>query len=468
MRVPPEGKTGALSGAALATTGPRASTWRVNTVTAAAIGVVVFGVLNANGREIPSADSQAAKYASAMLARRHALTLDGLVGRVPLYGERAAFQRDRQGHWRNAYPLPPVLEAAAVATILRTTGAVHLDAPLAPALVAKLTASTLISVAAALAFLIARTYATMMPAIAVAAGFALGTGMWPVASQTLWQHASVVWTVTAATWLWVSAATPRRTRVLVILGALLGWAVSARPQTFPMIAVLMAGVLWDATRRERVACATGFLIPAVLFAALNVHWFGSLSGKAAEFAATSLAVHGVRRTWQWPGPGLVGLLFSPSRGLLVFSPIVLAIVAARPAAAERLVLRSTLAAALVQLLVYASFSVWWGGHTYGPRYLLDVVPLLLPAAAMGAARIASGGRGVRLCAAAALAWSIVAAGTGAFCYPRDEWNTDPASVDQFHERLWDVRDSQIARCWARGLSPQNWTLTTRQAWRRTR
>ena len=67
----------------------------------------------------------------------------------------------------------------------------------------------------------------------------------------------------------------------------------------------------------------------------------------------------------------------------------------------------------------------------------------------------------------ALAWSIVTAATGAFCYPNEQWNTDPVNLDQAHERLWEVRDSQIPRCWSRGLAPQNFVLFDREIWRRS-
>ena len=67
---------------------------------------------------------------------------------------------------------------------------------------------------------------------------------------------------------------------------------------------------------------------------------------------------------------------------------------------------------------------------------------------------------------ALLTGALSAVATGAFCYPHDEWNTDPVSVDRAHERLWDVADSQILRCWRHGLSPQNFAFFDRAAWRR--
>jgi hypothetical protein len=233
-----------------------------------------------------------------------------------------------------------------------------------------------------------------------------------------------------------------------------------------MIAILGAGMLAGASRQERIACVLALLLPVAAFAGLNLWWFGHVFGNLPQFERAVLDMHHTRHTWQWPGPGFAGLLLSPSRGLLVFSPIVLVALAARASPAERPVLRWTAAAAAIQLLVYSSFSVWWGGHTYGPRYLLDVLPVLVPAAAIGMCRVARARPVVRLAAATALAWSIIAAGTGAFCYPHEQWNTDPVSVNLAHERLWDVRDSQILRCWRTGWSPQNFALFDRAAWRR--
>ena len=433
---------------------------------AAVLGLFVFLVFNANGREIPSGDSQAAKFAALMLVRHHTLTLDGLVGRIPQYADRQAFQRDRKGRWRNAYPVPPVLEAAGTAAVMRGAGALDLNAPLAAPIVAKLTASFLASLASVLAFLIARRFCGTGAAAILALGFGLGTGVWPMASQTLWQHASVLWSVSAAVWLWTRKDGRRPLAEYAALGLLLGWSVSARPQVLPMIAVLAAGMLVAAPNHKRLVCALGFLVPTSVFAILNLQWFGHALGPASHLAETSLAAHNVWHTWQWPVTGAAGLLVSPSRGLLVFSPIVLVALAAWGTQSHRSIVRWTAGAAAVQFVVYASFSVWWGGHSYGPRYLLDLLPVLVPAAAIGMSRLAPASIPVRALGAAALAWSMVTAATGAFCYPHDEWNTDPVSVNRRHARLWEVRDSQILRCWERGLSPQNFALFNREAWRR--
>ncbi len=114
-------------------------------------------------------------------------------------------------------------------------------------------------------------------------------------------------------------------------------------------------------------------------------------------------------------------------------------------------------AVVLQFVAYAFYSVWWGGHTYGPRYMIDVLVPLAPLAALGVERIA-GNKPLAVVGALLLGWSVLVAGVGAFVYPNERWNTDPASVDRNHERLWQVRDSQILRALESPASPQNQSL----------
>jgi hypothetical protein len=167
-----------------------------------------------------------------------------------------------------------------------------------------------------------------------------------------------------------------------------------------------------------------------------------------------------------PWIGAAGLLVSPSRGLFVYSPVaIIALLGIVPA------LRSlrehglgwALAGAFALYVGYSLYAVWWGGHSYGPRYMLDLIVVLTVPAAVALERVLCG-RAARALCVVALVWSVVATGTGAFF--ADTWNTQPASVDRHHERLWDWHDPQILRAWQSGLHPQNFNLFNDTIWRR--
>ena len=86
----------------------------------------------------------------------------------------------------------------------------------------------------------------------------------------------------------------------------------------------------------------------------------------------------------WSGnfvDGLLGTLISPNRGLLVFSPwiAVALLTLVVPAVRRRLSAHSLICVLIVSLIPYliilSKYSVWWGGHCFGPRYWTDVIPL---------------------------------------------------------------------------------------------
>jgi hypothetical protein len=52
---------------------------------------------------------------------------------------------------------------------------------------------------------------------------------------------------------------------------------------------------------------------------------------------------------------------------------------------------------------------------------------------------------------AIVAWSVAVHAVGVLCYPGGDWNGSPFDVDRAHERLWDWRDSQIARTVRSGI-----------------
>lgn len=450
-------------GDAVATAPTRARLWTW------VIFVSALLLYNSNGREIQSYDSQPTKFAARELALHGRLTLDAVVASAPALAERSSFQRDRSGRYRSAYSVVPSIEAAGVGWLLNATGLVDFTAPLAPSLIAALTASLLTACAVALVFAALARRTDMRTAAFVALGLGFGTNLWPLASRSLWQLETVSFGLALALHAWLRPAEAMKARHVWIGAAGLALAGSARLETAPAIAVVVSGLVVRLGIR-RAAPALGLLATAGgVLMAVQWTWFGSVLGAKMILQSSGLAAHDVTGTFSaQPWYGAIGLLLSPSRGLIIFSPIVLIPLLAVPIvwrqrgeAGERW----WTAAALLQYLGYSCYSMWWGGHTYGPRYLMDALVPLTPAAAAGIAWVAAR-RWRQAVAMAALAWSIAVAATGAFCYPNDRWNTDPADVDKHHDRLWDWRDPQIVRAWQRGPSPQNFSLFERDAVRR--
>lgn len=430
---------------------------------AVVLAAALFIIYNANGREIGNYDSQPTKFAARELLLRGTLALNHVVGATPQLADRPAFVLGRDGAYRSAYSPLPAIAAATIAWPFWKSGLLDVRSPLGPNYIAALAASTLTTAAAVFAFFTARRYMPQARAAILAVSLGAGTGYWSTVSQTLWQHETAVFGLALA--VLTVTAPEMRLRHLAVAGLGLGIAGAARPQLAPAVAVLLAGLISRAGWRRAAVPIAIAAVFAVALIGINVTWFGSPLGALAELEALHPRVHATERTFDPSIAGFAGLLVSPNRGLFVFSPIVLAAFAglapafqrARFAAPAYAGLRWCGLAALAEYGLYASYSVWWGGHTFGPRYMLDVLPLLVPLAA-GGIREARLARPAIALGAAALAWSVIVAGTGAFVFPNERWNLEPRDVDRHHERLWNWSDLQIVRCWERGPSPQNFSL----------
>jgi hypothetical protein len=457
----PAGNLAARHIAMTALPASRASGPGGNALAVATLAIVTSIALNINGREVGSYDTQPTKFAARELALRHTLTLDRVVAAAPALADRPGFARSRDGHYRSAYSVVPSIIAAGPAWLLSAVGILDLEAPLAPAIIAKLTASLLVTIAVVLAYFVARRRAGAVAAAVIAAGYGLGTNVW-LSAQTLGAHETVIATMTAAVLCLTAPGSEWRGWRAWVATAMLGVAGAARPQLAPAIAVLLLSIIVRGGGRPRDWLPISLVaFGAALVVGFNLRWFGSPLGAAPRLEMLHPAVHAVTGTFSThPWTGAAGLLVSPSRGLLVFSPIVLIAAGGLGSAwreGRRGPLGWLLLAAFAQFALYASYTVWWGGHTYGPRYCVDLLPLLVPIAS---AAVPSIGRSrlTKVACFVALAWSVLLAATGALAYPAERWNTDPTEIDRDHARLWDWRDPQFARCWTGGFSPENFNL----------
>ena len=97
-----------------------------------------------------------------------------------------------------------------------------------------------------------------------------------------------------------------------------------------------------------------------------------------------------------PWTALYGTLASPSRGLFIFSPFLIPVALAvvsrlRSAIADRLV-RLTLLWIALHLIGVALKPTWWGGHSFGPRLLTELMPAFAVLTAWAWRNVAAMGR----------------------------------------------------------------------------
>ncbi len=202
-------------------------------------------------------------------------------------------------------------------------------------------------------------------------------------SRTFFSHA---WTASLLFLAWdlivTSEETSRwRSAFLLAAGLLAGWAsISEYPAA--LVAVVLAARVGAGARGKQMSGAALFAAGAVpalaLLAAYDAACFGSpwrLSSACEAFPAYAALA---RRPLLGFGPptlaGLLGTLFSPRRGALLFSPFLLWSIAGWlswwRSGRDRRDCVFTLAVALAVWLPITGYANWDGGWSLGMRYLL--------------------------------------------------------------------------------------------------
>ena len=310
-------------------------------------------------------------------------------------------------------------------------------------------ASWITALSVALMYLVAREFLAVGASLAIAGLCAFATPAWSTASRGLWQHGPSM--LLLALVLWLAVRADRDSRWIRFAGAPAALAFYVRPTNAVWLAAITLFVL-ARHRRYLWAYLLGMLPVVALFSAIDLSIYGHLLAPYSfpqRAAAPGLSVLP-------SAEALAGNLISPARGLFLFVPLFLLSVYGAwlkpqwPAARD---LRPYLAGALVaHYLLICSYTDWWGGHCFGPRYFTDVVPLLvfflIPVVPRMTGR---GGRARLLCGVFCTlsAVSIFIHCEGAINWECMRWNTSPVQIREAPWRIWDWHDIQFLR----GLKP---------------
>jgi len=286
--------------------------------------------------------------------------------------------------------------------------------------------------------------------------FAFATNTWMISSQGLWQHgiSNLALVSTIFCLLKANRTSKFSQKIwLVLAGVACGLLPGIRPTStlFSIAAILYSIFIY---RSRSVFLFLG-LVSAVPSLAWNLYYFGNLTGGYSKMFPTPPYLFTLKNFIGISS----GILISPSRGLIVFSPIVLyslpgayKIFKLRFGRDEKLI--GCLAiSALLLLTSYCFYIVWWAGYSYGPRFTTDILPVacyLINYYCLDLQENFSKNtkkNSIYVCFIILIIYSTFTQFVGAFgSNPGILWNPIPLDLDpQYLYRLWDLRDSQIQR-----------------------
>ena len=437
-------------------------TRRIAAVLFCLMAIVYLG----NLRNVTTGDTWASRYVPFAILNQHTLAVDPYIerftrpfleGKMPwgLY-----FAAPSRGHWMSSYPiLTPVIVTPLYVPAAWWARHKHLD-PGSDAMLfvslamEKLSAALLAALGVAILYLALARVLPGTSALLLALIYAISSPTWSLSSQALWLQN--INELALALLLWALVRDDGSRRVAFWIGLACALAIANKLTNALVVFPVMLWFIWrqfrpagDETPRtgDRLSA---FFAPLVALGLLvivyNFYYFGSLLG-AYESTFKNLGYVGIEGGFHgsWLN-GLVGLLVSPNRGLFVYVPWTIFSIAGAVALIRRDPrgwMTWLAVGALLHFLFYAKLERWYGGYTFGPRYLVDLLPLL----AFWLVPFFERPRGpvLKTLLALAIAFAVGVQLIGAFCYPNGDWNDKPESVDIAPQRVWDWRDTQLLR-----------------------
>lgn len=412
------------------------------------LGLLIFAALMAiyvlNFRWLGSGDSIPTRLLPFSVLREGNLNLDefrwdrGPTGRLPYYVHQPGEHIYSVSTIATALVVTPLY--AVPAWWLASNGISYDDVRARVVIVAmeRISAAVLTALSASLLFVVLRRLTTWRWALGLTLVYALGTSTWSISSQALWAHALAELCLVILCLILLQPSPSRA--AFVAAGLTTAVMVANRPQMIVFAAVTMLFIVVHHRRHVLAFAALPALVGALLIA-YNRSVFQHVTGGYGGISFLD-------------GPvltGLGGLIFSPNRGLLIYTPIMLfafwgAVQVWRVDAPPWL--RWLSIGVALHVLVHAKFEEWWAGYTYGPRYFTDVLPALVIFLVYGLIPLWRL-QVVRALAVALALYGIVVQAIGVYAAD-DSWNRDPVPLETRPDRVWDWSDLQIVRAWHNG------------------
>lgn len=433
---------------------PTSAAWNITRAKAAVTALLLFVVLFLGYNNSPNmflTDSRWALHVGFSLLREGNVNLDEYHDQIT--SQNYYVITEHNGHMYCYMPVTPYVLATPVLAVLQHFSESIWGYDLAEAIqrkphysasAQKLIASLIVAATAVCIFYIALCASgSWQLAVTATLLFACGTSAWSVASRVFWHHGPSMLALAATLLILERGRHDDRLTPYAALPLALAYVI--RPTNCASVLVLSLYVLLRHPRRF-VAFGLWSLPVALPFFAYSLVVFQQLL--PPYFSAGRLTFPDTM------AEGLAGNLVSPARGLLVYSPFFLFCLHA----AWLRIREKTLSGLDVSLwiiialhtVIIASFTDWYGGHGYGPRYLSDMLPFLMYLLLPSLRKILEGLR-TRECKNMVLAavflllagWSVFVHCRGATAAATWKWNTLPVNINQAHERLWDWRRPQF-------------------------
>lgn len=424
---------------------------------------LIFIIYSVNFRLIGSGDTVPASLLPFSILENNNLYFDQFISFFHNPPNTLYFFTEQNGHYLSFFPIvTPILVTPLYIIPYIFLKLIHYPIDmynpgfsLVVAIMEKSSASVIAALSGVFVFLSLKELINKKTAIIGTMVYAFATNTWTIGSQGLWQHGMVELLLSMIIYFVVVNERKEENRNFTYLGILSGLFIFNRPPDSVLLLPVLFYTIYSAKPKViRYFCS--LLLASLPFLLYNFYYFGDIFGGYNNnlnilTLKPETLIH------------FIGLLISPSRGLFVYSPILLLSVLGYLKVSRIVNKRIKIFlfifgfSIILNILVYSSFWHWWAGWSYGPRFLTGMLPILIIFTGLYLNdyinfNMINKKKILSICIILILLiWSIFVQIVGVFYYPSGGWDANP-NVDLHPERLWDWKDTQIMRSFNAGIA----------------
>lgn len=429
--------------------------------------LVIFSIYNLNFRFMPSGDTLPASLLPFSILDQHTVFFDQFSGYIQTIEIPYMFSI-HGGHYVSQYPIVvPVLVTPLYVIPYLFLHFFHIPIDMLNPVfhmicltMDKIAASFIAALSAVFLYMSLKNLFSKKISLLCTLIYAFATTTWAISSQTLWQQGAVELFLVILIYLVVINEKKENQNIFLLMGLLSGLLIFCRPVDSILLLPIIYYVLVH-NKLEKFYYLCALILVSLPFAVYNLYFFNNLfGGYSSVVSMFSFNFEAIN--------SFLGLIISPNRGLLIFSPVcLLAIVGIsgikkiKPKNMQYFLILMAFSV-ISQIIAYSFFKVWWGGWSYGPRFLTGMLPFFMIFLGIyfdEFSKTTWTEKNYRkyfiiLVITIIICWSVFVQIVGAFYYPQGSWDSTP-NIDDNTQRLWDWNDSQILHSFWAGPYPIN-------------
>lgn len=304
------------------------------------------------------------------------------------------------------------------------------------------TASFLMALASVFMFKISKLYLNTGYSLFAVFVFAFCTSVYSVASRGLWSHGPTI--LIFAIVLYMLLKAKDKNSIISYVSIPLFFSFLVRPSNLITIILISMYVLMYYRKYFWKYFLYGSSI-FILFFIYNLSVYGNILPTYFGTERLNIDLTFLQ--------AIFANLISPSRGIFVFSPVLLLAVIGtwyKLKHNKDPLDKFLIAIIILHLLVVSSFSTWWAGLSYGPRFMSDILPVFIYFFIFGikrALQLSSGYK--KICLSLIMIFTVIsllihikgAVSREAWTV----WSETPVPIHEAPMRVWDWNDPQFLR-----------------------